>query len=245
MCDEQIVTDYLKDEELQNLRTSNDYQTLMSDSRKGSWKEFLEWVEIRSFRFLGHNRGLNIIDVGNRLLGLADLIRDSDLCGRYELRDSICKTQYDRIQTGEADIILYNDVIKTEFEPKKRLTVLRNSMKDDGLVFIGFRAGSGFDVITLKERNTRISPYEHILLPSVAGITRLLEICGFKVLEITAPGVMDVKYVMDDINQLEENEEFVKQLFTGHPASVLQDFQRFLQKSLMSSFVRVIAKKAS
>ncbi|MBQ6567009.1 MAG: hypothetical protein IJL80_08120 [Treponema sp.] len=215
----------------------------MTESRQEVWREFLEWVEVRTFRFLGRNRNLSIVDVGNRLMGLVKMTKESNICGRYELRDSICSAACDKINIGEADVVFYNDVIKTEFEPRKRLQEIKRCMKDDGLIFVGFRAGSGFDVITLKERNTRISPYEHILLPSVQGITKLLEDCGFDILEITAPGVMDVKYVLDDFDKLDEDDEFVRQLLTGYSETTLLEFQRFLQKNCMSSFVRVIARK--
>ena len=105
-------------------------------------------------------------------------------------------------------------------------------------------AGSGFDVITLKENNTRICPYEHVLLPSVKGMMKLLTDEGFEILEITTPGVMDVKYVMDDIDKLDGREEFVNHLLRNNSEATLQEFQRFLQKNCMSSYIRVIARKA-
>ncbi len=244
VCDEKTAERYLSDGPLKELRTSNEYQEQMTASRQEVWKEFLDWVEVRAFRFLGRHRDLNILDVGNRFLGLSDLTMKSPLCCCYELRDSICDVQYGKIAPGEADLVFYNDVLKTEFAPERRLSAIKEYMKDDGLIFVGIRSGSGFDVITLKEHNTRICPYEHILLPSVKGVTTLLKNCGFDVLEITSPGVMDVKYVMDDLDKLGGNEEFVRQLLTEHNDTMLQEFQRFLQKSCMSSLVRVIARKA-
>lgn len=243
VCDEQTVIDYLHNEELLELRLSKEYQDQITESRNRVWKEFLEWVEVRSFRFIGRNKSLNILDIGNRMNGLVEMTRDSEMCKKYELRDSICHVNTDKIMRGEADLIFYNDVLKTEYSPAERLELVRDYLKDDGIIYVGIRAGSGFDIITLKENNTKIYPYEHILLPSVKGITILLEKCGYKVLEITAPGVMDVKYVMDDIDKLDEKEVFVRQLLTGHDETTLQEFQRFLQKSCMSSYIRVIAKK--
>lgn len=58
---------------------------------------------------------------------------------------------------------------------------------------------------------------------------------GFEVLEITTPGVMDVKYVLDSC------ESFVGYLLEESSLSMLQEFQRFLQKACLSCFVRVIA----
>lgn len=244
VCDEDTVAEYLHYGDLINLRLSEEYQTQIADSRQTVWEEFLEWVEVRAYRFLGRNKNLNVVDVGNRLSGLVDMTKRSPICGKYDLINSIYETETEHISEGNADIIFYNDVIKTEFHPNERIQSMAKLMKSDGILFIGARAGSGFDIITLKERNTRIYPYEHVLLPSVKGITKLLQNNGFEVLEITTPGVMDVKYVMEDLNKLDDREEFVRRLLKEGDESTLQEFQRFLQKSCMSSFIRVIARKA-
>lgn len=243
VCDEDAVSGYLSYQALANLRLSKEYQEQIADSRRTVWEEFLEWVEVRSYRFLGRNKGLNIVDVGNRLAGLVDITRRTPICGKYDLIDSAYEVEGDEIGDGDADIIFYNDVIKTEFYPNERIQSIKRLMKKDGILFIGARAGSGFDIITLKEKNTKIYPYEHILLPSVKGITRLLQNNGLEVLEITTPGVMDVRYVMEDLDKLGDGEEFVRRLLNEKDESILQEFQRFLQKSCMSSFIRVIARK--
>lgn len=244
VCDEETVSGYLSYEELIKLRLSKEYQDQIMDSRQGVWKEFLEWVEVRSYRFLGRNKNLKIVDVGNRLAGFVDMTRKSSICGKYNLINSIYMIETDYIGEEDADIIFYNDVIKTEFHPNERLQSIKKLMKKDGILFIGARAGSGFDIITLKEKNTKICPYEHVLLPSVKGIINFLQNNGFEVLEITTPGVMDVKYVMEDLDKLGDREEFVRHLLKEGDERTLQEFQRFLQKSCMSSFIRVIARKA-
>ena len=244
VCDEDVVTGYLFFQDLLDFRLSEEYQLQIAKSRQTVWSEFLEWVEVRAYRFLGRNRNLNIIDIGNRLSELVKMTKNFEICGKYELMSPIYKNEYDKIGKGEADVVFYNDAIKTEFHPSDRIQFLKEYLKEDGLLFIGARAGSGFDIITLKENNTKIYPYEHILLPSAKGITKFLEDNGFEVLEITTPGVMDVKYVLEDIDKLGDQEEFVKYLLKDRDETKLQEFQRFLQKSCMSSFIRVIARKA-
>lgn len=244
VCDEDAVNGYLKDDAIINLRLSHEYQEQISESRGTVWKDFLEWVNVRSFRFLGRNKNLNIIDVGNRLSGLVDMTRKCDICGKYKLVDSIYHIDSDEIEKNGADIVFYNDVIKTELHPYEKIQQMKGYLKDDGILFIGARAGSGFDIITLKEGNTKIYPYEHLLLPSVNGIIKFLEDNGFEILEITTPGVMDVKYVIEDLDKLSDREGFVKALLEERNETNLQEFQRFLQKSCMSSFIRVIVRKA-
>lgn len=244
VCEEDTLNQYMSYERLNDFRLSPSYQEQMTKSRYESWKEYIEWVEVRAFRFLSKNTDLVIGDIGNRLSGFVELIRKSGICGSYYLIDSILKDSIVTPSEGFADIVFCNDVIKTDYDPHKRVREIRNYLNNNGLLFMGARAGSGFDIITLKENNTRICPYEHVLLPSVKGMMKLLGDNGFEVLEITTPGVMDVKYVMDDIDKLDGREEFVRRLLLEGNEATLQEFQRFLQKNCMSSYVRVIARKA-
>ncbi len=244
VCDTETVTEYQKQEELLKLRLSDPYQDKITESRTEMWGEFLEWIEVRSYRFLKRNKNLNIVDVGNRLSGYMNVIKQSALCGQYDIRDSILCDNTENIAEGKADIVFYFDQMQKETDPHERLDSIRNMLCEDGILFLGTRVGSGFDILTLKEQNKNIYPYEHVFLPSVKGIKKLLSENGYEVLEITTPGVMDVKYVLDSLDKLDDREGFVKYLLTESEESVLQEFQRFLQKSCLSSFVRIIARKA-
>ncbi len=244
VCDPEIINIYQNQSDLLSLRLSKAYQDKASESRTDMWKECMEWIEVRAYRFLKRNKDLSIIDVGNRLQGYADIIQQSKLCGIYDLRDTIlCNDTYN-IKDGYADIVFYFDQMQKEMNPYIKLERIREMLCDDGILFLGTRAGSGFDILTLKEKNKNIYPYEHVFLPSVKGIQKLLNNCGYEVLEITTPGVMDVKYVLESVKELDDREGFVKYLLEESEDSILQEFQRFLQKSCLSSFVRIIARKA-
>ena len=54
---------------------------------------------------------------------------------------------------------------------------------------------------------------------------------------------MDVKYVLDSKDRLDDRENFVRYLLEESSQAMLQEFQRFLQKGCLSSFVCVIARK--
>ncbi len=243
VCSQEDVESYLRYQELIDFRTSVSYERQMTEKRQAVWKEFLEWLEVRSFRFLHKNHDLHVVDVGNRFVGFVESIKVSPICGKYELRNSDLKMETGKIGRQAADIVLCNDVLKTEYQPQKLLTEIKESLKPTGLLVIGARVGNGFDILTLKEKNTRICPYEHIFLPSVKGISKLLKDNGFDLLEITSAGVMDVKYVLDDAGDFEGQDGFVQYLLKETDETVLHEFQRFLQKSCMSSYVRVIARK--
>ncbi len=241
--EEDVARQYQNNQELIQLRLEENYQKQIVQNRERVWEEFLDWISVRAFRFMKRNQNLNIIDVGNRLFGYSQLIQQSSLCGLYDLRGSILKQDETKILNNQADIVFYLDQMQKELYPQEKLLEIKDYLKEDGLLVLNTRAGSGFDIITLKENNEKIYPYEHIFLPSIRGLVLLLETCGYEVLEITTPGVMDVKYVMDCKDKLDDREGFIHYLLQEINQGVLQEFQRFLQKSCLSSFVCVIARK--
>ncbi len=247
-CDPDLVNIYQKQEELLSLRKSDVFQDEITKRRMERWREFLEWMQIRTFRFLKRNKNLTIVDIGNRYRDYIRLIQKSELCGAYQLVDSILGESDGlsignaSISKGQADLVFYFDQMQQEIDLDGKLSGISEWLKQDGLLVLETRAGSGFDILTLKEHNRKIYPYEHVTLPSVRGIINILEKNHYRILEITTPGVMDVHYVMEAKNLLDDSDLFVKFLMEAED-SVLQEFQRFLQKNGMSSFVRVIAAK--
>lgn len=241
LCDIDNLELYKKSKELLQLRTSEEYQQEIIDRREEAWTEFLEWVQVRSFRFMHRNTNLSIIDFGNRYKGYTEAIQKSQLCGEYNLRQTILQEDEKSIQ--HADIVFCLDQLQQESKPEKLLRKMRIQLKDDGLLFIGTRAGSGFDILTLKESNPRIYPYEHVMLPSLDGLITCINNAGYEILEVTTPGIMDVQYVLENKDEIKSDDTFVQYMIQQSDDKVLQEFQRFLQKSGLSSFVRIIARK--
>lgn len=234
---------YQESEDLLCLRRDDSYQEDANLGREEMWRDLIEWMEMRVFRFIHQNRNLSIVDFGNRYMGFISLIKQSEMCEQYDLRESIIRADEKTITDGSADLVLYFDQMQKETNPVERVQKIYDTLNVGGLLILGTRAGSGFDILTLKEHNEKIFPYEHITLPSVKGLTALLQRNGFKVLEITTPGVMDVRYVTESLDRLDDREGFVKYLLEESDKGILQEFQRFLQKGCLSSFVRVVAQK--
>lgn len=243
IVDDDALKKYNDSPELKKFRTEKNYQEMASTNRHGIWQENIDWIMLRTFRFCKQNKGLAVVDIGNRFEKYVDMIKSSPLCKAYDLRKSILCEDNLTISNGNADLVLCFDYMQGSKNPEERLLEVKKYLKEDGLLILGTRAGSGFDILTLKGKNEKIYPYEHIMLPSLEGLTELLEKTGYEVLELTTPGVMDVKYVFDYKDKLGDRETFVKSLLETGFQGMLQEFQRFLQKSGMSSFVRVIAKK--
>lgn len=229
--------------ELVQIRTSAEYQEKAAYSRRQMWNELLDWLKFRTYRYLGKNTGLRILDYGNRYQGLIDLIQKSDLCGSYELRNSILPAQQNHVEknTAPADVVLCLDDIQHETDPVSFLKEVKQSLSPEGLLFLSTRVGGGFDILTLRENNRNVFPYEHIMMPSKEGIRILLEAAGYEMLEITTPGTFDWNYVKANKKGLSEGEYFLRYFMDTATTGMEAEFQRFLQQSGLSSYAQVVA----
>lgn len=232
---------YFQLEEMKSLRNSAKYQEYARLRRAGIWKDLIMWAEFRTYRYLGMNRELGIIDYGNKYMGFVDLIRQSPMTGRYELKDSVLEVDTDSVE--KADVLFYMNQLQHVIDPIGTLNQLQDNLKENGLLILNTRLGSGFDVLTLKGGADDIFPYEHVMLPSKKGLQLILEQAGFELLEITTPGTRDMDTVLQNKQRIEDSNFFIKYLLDNADRTILTDFQQFLQKSGMTSFAQVVAKR--
>ncbi|MEY8283634.1 methyltransferase domain-containing protein [Lachnospiraceae bacterium 50-23] len=238
--EEDVIKEYLAIPEMNELRISSEYQEQAEQRRSEIWEELVMWAQYRTYRYLGRNTQLDVIDYGNRYTGSVERFRNSGMCRRYELRDSILSIRTERVET--ADVILYMNQLQHETDPVSTLQILKGNLKENGILILNTRLGSGFDILTLKGSMDSVFPYEHIMLPSRKGLEMMLDKAGFELLEITTPGTRDMESVLRNKERIEEGNFFVKYLLRTADRSVLADFQQFLQKSGLSSFAQVVAK---
>lgn len=240
---EDILIQYNKDLRLQNFLISEEYQLEASNLRNLIWQENINWISFRTFRYLGHNTNLDIIDFGNRYEGFIHQIKESSICGHYTLVDSILSNKTEKKQSiQQSDIILHFNQMQGVLHPLKELSKLYNSLKPGGLLFFSTRMGTGFDILTLKQYS-KIFPYEHIFLPSYKALEELFKLAGFKILEYSTPGQTDVNVVRLDVEHINVDNYFIHSLIKNSDIQILSEFQRFLQKSGMSSYGQIVAQK--
>jgi hypothetical protein len=225
------------------LRISDEYQGEAALRRERNWEELLNWICFRSYRYLGQ-RGIKILDFGNRYAKLAEKIENSDFCLGYELRDTIIDYNSNKpFSAGEqADVILNINNLQQTVDPLEDINRIAAGLRKGGLMFFSARIGTGFDILTMRE-HSKVFPFEHVFLPSMDLLTGIFNQAGFKVLEVSTPGTLDVIFVKENKEFLNEEESFIKYMMDGCPVDVLQDFQRFLQKSGLSSYAQIVARK--
>jgi hypothetical protein len=242
IADSNNISLYKNHHALVGYRKSDQYQIESSETRDSIWEELLDWIYFRTFRYT-EKKHINIIDYGNRYTGLIKKIQDKDFVASYELRESIfTMNKYSKKKHGEIDIILYLNIMQQTLSPLEDIKKLWENLPQGGLLFIGTRIGTGLDILTLRE-HAKIFPYEHIFLPSLDLLCRLLEKADFQVLEASTPGLLDVLYVLQNIDKINPDNDFMHFLLSRNNKEALQDFQYFLQKNCMSSYAQIVARK--
>jgi hypothetical protein len=222
---------------LESLRCSDTFQVSSRESRADIWHDLLFWIRFRCARYLAGIEGFTVIDIGNLYDGFSEMLRDSGLCARYE------RTKAVPVSPSGNDLVLYIDQLRKESNPLAALRTIYSLLKRSGLLFLSARLGSGFDVLALKGNNPSVFPCEHLFLPSPRGLVILLEKAGFEVLEFLTPGNLDIEYVLQNRELIEEGDLLINQVLTLRDTATLLEFQRFLQKSGLSSHARLIARK--
>lgn len=236
------VSAYQASPDLIEYRLNAQYQKEAADHRDLNWEELIEWVRFRTFRYLNLTR-VDIADFGNRYEGLCQKIMDSDFCKSYRLHHSILpEANFCKGDQAPAEVALYVDNLQKATDPLSELKMVQDGMARDGLLFLGTRIGTGFDILTLKE-HAKIYPYEHVFLPSLQALEQLLAQAGFRVLDISTPGRLDSIYVAKNQDKLDPRDYFIRFLMRQGDKSILQEFQRFLQKSGLSSYAQIVAQK--
>ena len=226
----EIAQRYKAYQPLIDFRNSKEYQVSAAERRAGIWDDLLFWLEFRLARFMDKSFELDVLDVGNHYNAFAERIKGANFCGSYNTAET-------------ADVVLFFDKFRCLSNPAETLSELHLMLKENGLLVMNLRVGSGFDVLTLKGCKDILTPYEVICLPSIEGLGIVLGKIGFEILETSSTGTLDVRYVKQNMESLNDDDLFVNYLMNKSDNSTLAEFQRFLQKSGMSSHARVIARK--
>ena len=231
---EDTISEYLKYTPLLDFRKSKKYQDVARQKRATMWREQLFWIEFRTARYLKPLSETSIFEIGGRFEGFCDLITAAGKSYRNfrsisDLRNS-------------ADIILTLGSFMLEPNPVEALCKVRKHINKDSLVFLNTKVSTGFDFLTLKGSVDSVYPYDCATIPSIEALELVFRKAGFDVLEISTPGTLDMVYVAENSSKLDRNDFFTRYMIEKADDSVKAEFQRLLQKGLMSSYAQLVAR---
>jgi len=130
-------------------------------------------------------------------------------------------------------------------DPHLTFKLAAQLLKKDGLFFVTTLSISGFDLQILWDQSSSIFPPDRINVLSKKGIRHLAEKFGFEIIEYSTPGILDLDIVENEYKQNARNTEnrFVRGLLESQSETIRVDFQQFLQRNRLSSYVRLVLKK--
>jgi SAM-dependent methyltransferase len=138
---------------------------------------------------------------------------------------------------ARGDLVTSFEVIEHIHNPLEFVTALRALAKPGGLALVTGLGGDGFDVQTLWESSTAVTPPHHLNFLSLEGFERLFARAGFTDVAVETPGQLDVELVQKAVDEgrAPELDRFVALLLERRGPEVHEAFQQFLQVARLSS----------
>ena len=236
------IKDYFNRSDLAQFRASRNYQNVVSENRKDLWESQIGWIEGRISRYLG-NEKYTVIDWGGKFVGWIEFLDTARFVNELVIQESLPPINNGPEHKDPVDIICLIDALQRETDPHKLLQRIAHKLKPGGLLIVSCRAGSGFDIVTLRENSESVFPLDHIFLPSPQGMQFLLEQTGFEVIELTTPGLMDMKYIQNVSEKIPKDQYFLRHIMSMGDELLLERMQGFLQRNNLSSHLRCVARK--
>lgn len=145
----------------------------------------------------------------------------------------------------QMDILLAFDFLDRCADVEIFIINARQSLKPGGLL-IASTTLTGFDVWVLWDWCENIYPPDRLNLFSIEGLKFLAQNHGFEILELSTPGMFDTESVHRAVAAHPEIEwpRFTRYFFKNRDTTALVEFQEFLQKHRLSSFGRIVLRKA-
>jgi len=156
----------------------------------------------------------------------------------------VIEAPYEQVALDEkVDVIAHFEVIEHLFDPKAFMDWSYEQCCSGGLVFLTCPNIEGFETSILGKHSGAVDN-EHMNLFTPSSLSLLMERCGFEVIEISTPGVLDVEIVQNAISDGLIKSSDIDPMLRAMMAPELGDqLQAFLTKNKLSSNMQIIARK--
>ena len=146
----------------------------------------------------------------------------------------------------QTDVLVAIDVLERIPSIHNFLTQAESIVKPGGLIFATCPVSSGFEIQSLWEKSSTITPPDKLNLPSVNGlISHINASSKWKIVELSTPGMFDVELVCQAMLQSPEADwpRSLHALLDGINQQGIQQFTEYLQSQRLSSFARIVLQR--
>lgn len=200
-------------------------------------------VKAKYYEFIEELNSLNLF----RDITLVDPLIDFKQYPGIKDGTKIVEQRVEHLQNKDlqANAISLFEVIDGISNPEQFIKKTKNLLTETGLLFITTSTISGFDMQTLWDHSKNIYPLDHINLFSTEGIRKLLNRCGFEIVELSTTGQLDLEIVKNTLKNNPDLEvsRFIRYLIENRDETTHRVFQDFLQRFNLSSHLRIAARK--
>ena len=168
---------------------------------------------------------------------LSKICHDKGLRVITKFLEEICEGDLPKIKKTFVSFELFEHL----HDPKIFLEIL-NDLMDSGDSFIFTTLSSmGVDIQTLWEDSKAVSPPMHLNFLNPRSVEILLKEIGFKVIEISTPGKLDIDIMNNNIDKIKA--KFWKNFLDYSSVQEKNDMQKFLSENKLSSHMMIVCQK--
>lgn len=171
-------------------------------------------------------------------VSLQDVCRDKKIEVIPKFLEDVSK---DDLKGGNCAAATSFELLEHLYNPGQFIRHCHTLLADQGILILTTLSWDGFDLQVLREKSRSISPPHHINFFTPHSLQLLLESNGFTILEVTTPGKLDVDIVTKQLPDVTCN--FIRILISSGDPHTREKFQEFLQSSLLSSHMMIVARK--
>ncbi len=159
------------------------------------WRKTFKYKKKGRMLEIGSSVG-NLLQVfkskGWQVEGIEPSKKAVEIANKNNLPSKVATIESAKLSPSHYDLVVLSQTLEHLEDPKLALKKIKGILKKDGLILIGVPNFSSISRKVFKSRWPFIIPDEHLWHFSPKSISRLLESCGFEVLEISAvSGIFD------------------------------------------------------